>query len=592
MAHQAEPMALVDIFARLRPGVTRDVALEQTQGVVDSVSADFPIFKLGRAVRFMDLRTLLFSRVRVPLLMLLSVTAIVLLLAIGNLAYLSLARVEHRGREVNLRRALGGSTWRLIRLLLAESILLAIFGGVGALLIGKLLFDGVMSVMPRLAHAYRLVPSGMSLRVTALVAALFVLAIVAVGLLPAMSVRRKSLAAVLQSSSNRARGRRRFGDQVLTATQAALGTSILVSTALLVGSFVRLTNSVSGIDQDGVVMASVEWPSDYALRPADRLANVRALRDVAQVAAGQSVGVQSGMVGLSMPAALWIPGADLKAKPIALAYPTDRAACEVLKLNLVAGRFMTDEEAQSNAPVVVIDQRAASLLTPNGDAVGMLAADGQVKDIRTERRVVGVVQALDLSFGRPATTGYAFMPPDPRGYSAPSLFWRGKVDQRVVDALRVRLKEIEPRAVLTATEYQPYESRFGEPRLLARITGFLGLLAVILTIAGVYSVTSHAVAGRTSEIGVRMALGATASGVRRMVVREAVIPALAGVAAGLVAAGLWAKSITTLLFQVTARDPLSYTISAVVIVGVVALAAIIPASRASRINPTEALRAD
>jgi hypothetical protein len=252
---------------------------------------------------------------------------------------------------------------------------------------------------------------------------------------------------------------------------------------------------------------------------------------------------------------------------------------------------MTEEECRTNAPVAVVDQRAAALMAPDGNAIGMLAADGQVKGVRTERRVIGIVQRLDF-FGRSELAGYAFVPQDPLGLSPPSLFWRGEVDQKSVDAMRARLHDIEPRAVLTSTEFQPYESRFGEPRLLARITGALGLLALILTVTGAYAVTSYTVAGRTAEIGIRMALGATAGGVKRMIMRETLIPAAIGVLIGLACASLWAKTIETLLFQLTSRDLGVYAGSATVVLSVVAIAGAIPTARASRINPTDALRAD
>jgi macrolide transport system ATP-binding/permease protein len=196
-----------------------------------------------------------------------------------------------------------------------------------------------------------------------------------------------------------------------------------------------------------------------------------------------------------------------------------------------------------------------------------------------------------VAFGEKEKGGYAFVPLHPRGRQR-SLIWRGEATAQLAAALRDATKELEPRATAGARAFEPFERTFGEPRLLARVTGVLGLLALTLTIAGVYSVTSHTVGGRTSEIGVRMALGATAMRVRRMILREALRPAVVGVGVGLAAAFWWAQTIKALLFGIDARNPWAFAASAVLVLCVVALAGLIPATRASRINPVEALRAE
>ena len=586
------PPSVVDMFARLRSGASAEVVTSQVQAVIDSVAKDDPAVPQARAAKLMDLRTLLFSRVRVALLMLLALTSCVLLLAIGNLTHLSLARYGERTREIAMRRALGASRLRIVRLLLAESTVLAGLAGVAALGLSRVLFNGVMAAVPRLAHIYRLMPAGLSLRVAAVIGLIVASSVIAIGFLPAISVSGRSLFGALQSFGNRLRGRRRRTDGPLTALQAALGASILVATMLLVGSFVRLTNAVTGIDENGLVTANLELPADFRTRPQDAFALIRDVRDAVQRETGQPIGLEGGIPGFTLPGGLWRSDADAKAPAVAVSFPVDPSAMAAFHLELRQGRWMTEEEGRSNAEVAVIDERTAELIAPGTSALGLALADSQVRGERTTRRVIGVVRRVDTTFGKAAAEGVAFTPFDPRRQNYPAVIWRGSSNPRLGAALRDAVRAREPRARIAVSAFVPFERRFGEPRLLASVIGVLGVLALLLTVTGVYSVTSHAVAGRTAEIGIRMALGATAGGVKRMIMRETLFPAMVGVAVGLFGASLWAQTIETLLFQVTAHDAGVYVGSAIAILVVVALAGAIPTARASRINPTEALRAD
>jgi predicted permease len=591
-ATEGSPRNVVAIFGRLKPGATLESTTVAMAGVMSQVERDYPALPQNRTVALVGLRDLLFQRIRVPILMLLIVTAAVLVLAIINLTHLALARAGGRVREVALRGALGASRWRIVRLLLVESLLLATIGGIAAAGVGKMLFEAVMAALPTTAHLYRLMPAHIDGRVLALIALLAGLSVVMIGLLPALLTTRRDLSHVLQSEARNIRGRRRWGTSLLTGLQAGASAAILVVTVLVTGSFVRLMQSVTGIDETGLATGYIEWPSDYQGQSQRMYDIVAALADGASAETGQAIGRVGGIPGLTLPGGLWTRGAGADAKAVAVAYPADLVAMRAFRLELIAGRMPTDEEVRQNAPVVIVDERAASLIAPGGDALGALCEDAQIRGERAERRVIGVVRHVDLSFGKPLEEGKAFVPIDPRRAQGPNLLWRGRAAPRVLASLREHLRALEPRARFSGRAFVPFERRFGEPKLLALVTGVLGVLALILTIAGAFSVTNHAVSGRTPEIGVRMALGATAERVRGMVVRETLWPAVIGVVAGLGAAALWVKAIATLLFQVTTRDPLSYALSGALVIGVVALAAVIPAARASRTNPVEALRAE
>lgn len=581
--------SVVTIYGRLRPGVTADAATSQLASIMSGVETDFPTLPQKRTGSLMSIEDALFAPVRVPLLMLLSITAGVLILAVGNLTHLSLARRAERAREVSVRSALGGGRWQVTRLLVTEGLVLAVSGTLVALAVSHAIFASVMAVVPRLAHVYRLAPAAMNLRVVIFASVLGVVAWLVFGVAPSLRTTGDD---VRQLNSRGVRGNSRRAGRLLTGMQAALGTSVLVVMMLLLGSFVRLVSSVGGIDETGLVVASVELPRDYAAAPERRKTLMRALESRAELASGQAIGWQGGVPGTTVAGGLW-RSADLNQPSVAMAYPADKTAMEAFRLRLISGRLFTDDEAHANAPVAVIDQRAAEILWPGDNPIGRQVYDAQIRsDGASAREVVGVVETLRIDFSTdPPASGRAFVPFHTKSLAG-ALTWRGTARAAVVQPLRDALAELEPRARLKVTPFEPFERRLGEPRLLARLTSVLGILALILTVAGAYSVTSHAVSGRTSEIGVRMALGATAGGVTRMILREALTPAVAGVAAGLIAAALWAKTIETLLFQMTARDPRVYAASALLILAVVAIAGLIPASRASRINPTEALRAD
>jgi ABC-type antimicrobial peptide transport system permease subunit len=219
--------------------------------------------------------------------------------------------------------------------------------------------------------------------------------------------------------------------------------------------------------------------------------------------------------------------------------------------------------------------------------------DAQVRtEGATAREVVGVIETLRIDFSRePTPGGRAFVPFHTKS-NAGALMWRGTDRPGIVQSLRDSLRELEPRARVKVAPVAPFERRFGEPRLLARVIGVIGLLALVLTVTGVYSVTSHATSGRTAEIGVRVALGANALRVRAMIVREALWPAAIGILVGVVAAFWWAIRLNGLLFEIAPRSPWVFAAASAIVTAVVTFASGIPATRASRLNPVEALRAE
>jgi predicted permease len=592
-AEEAKPESRVILFGRLRENSSVQATTDQLAAVIAGVEKDYPSLPQGRTLSLESLQETLFKRVRVPLSMLLAVAAGVLVLAVGNLSHLSLSRAQERNREVAVRAALGGGSWRIARLLMTEALLLAIAGTAAALVLSQALFAIVMAAVPRLAHLYRLIPADMSLRVVGVTLGLAALSFLVFGMMPAVRVVRLDVCRTLQQNGRASRGRSRRTNTLLTALQSSLAASVLVVTILLATSFVRLVLAVKGIDETGVVTATFELPQAYTQTPQQASALFRDLTADVGRATGQRFGWEGGIPGFTLPGGLWRTADTSGNQHVATAYPMDRSALDTFRFQLVAGRLYTDEEAAANAPVAVIDRRTSELLWPGQDPLGRSVFDYQVRfEGATMRVVVGMVESVRVDFKDTADdTGFAFVPINPRGRQ-PTMVWRGRATPLLAQTLRDALRVREPAAKVGIRAFEPFERRFGEPRLLARMIGVLGVLTLLLTVTGVYAVVSHATAGRTGEIGVRVALGATSARLRAMIVREALWPAAIGVVVGLAAAFWWAVRLKDLLFQVEPRSPWVFAAASLLVTVVVIIASGIPATSASKLNPVDALRAD
>jgi putative ABC transport system permease protein len=585
----SNPRSVTDIFLRLRPGVDSGVATAELQDIARTTEREYAVLPQGRHVTLLPIRDTLFKSVRTPLAMLLAITIAILVLASVNLAHLYLVRTGERTREIAVRCALGASAWRIVRWLMTETLILAIAGGAAALAVGRGLFGLVMSVMPQFARVYRLAPAGVDARVVAATAFLSLATLIVFGVAPALGAARPTIAPTLQEGSSRATGRRRARHRLLTAIQAGLAVSILVVSALIVVSFVKLASSVHGVDFDGVTSVSIDWPASAAL-PARQHALAKRVTDESAAALRGRLGVARGTPGLTFPTAFWRAEDPDSAPPQGMAYPADRSYLDIVRVSLVRGRLYTDEEAWNNVPVAIIDERAAEVVWPGQDPLGRLIKDRQASD-NPPRTVIGVVKRLDvLSTNDWAAKGIAFVPLHPDARSGDVFVWRGTPTVALRDAVAQTVRRLDPSAVVGVRALEPFERTLGEPRLMARLLGVLGALALVLTMFGVYSVVSHTVAGRRVEIGVRMALGASATSVRRLVLRDAVLPAAAGIAVGLVPCLWWTGSIRKLLFALEPHDPIVVAAASGTVLVIVAVAALGPARRASRVDPVVALR--
>jgi predicted permease len=416
-------------LVRLRDGVTVAAATAEMQAIVTNVEREFPAYEQGRRVQMIPLREALFGRVRTPLLMLLAATMSVLLLASANLAHLVMARLRARSREVGIRLAIGASRWQVARQLMIEAVVLFAAGAAAALLIGAWLARLMVAYMPPMLRTYRMIPATFDWRVAGFGLALVAGVALVAGLVPAIRAAREDVRATLQGVAPRGSGARVVRpDAVLIFAQAGVGIALLVTGLLIVRSFAALSARPLGFAPERVRAIGLEFPAESSALAAE-IQTERRVYDALKPR--MAVALAEGIPGMHLSTAVSRPDVELTRPPVN-AWPVSGSFFDVFGVRLLRGRLYTDDEAFSNAPVAVIDQRAADLLWPGVDPLGR-----SVKERNgTVRMVVGVVQTLRTDFlGTGFQRGGAFVPfTKPRFYivtyradpDAPSLMADGR----------------------------------------------------------------------------------------------------------------------------------------------------------------------
>jgi putative ABC transport system permease protein len=588
-ARAAEPR-VADVIARLAPGVSIAAAAAEMGRIVREVEREFPSFPQERSAEVTRLQESLFGAVRTPLLMLLGATACVLLLACANLAHLFMARLHARDRELGVRLALGAGAWRVARQLMIEASLLAAFGGIAAIVFARWAFDFIAGWIPDFVPVYRLLPAAIDARVFAFAALLIALSAVVYGWLPALLATRADVRTRLQTSGRMTSTTGRT-DRLLVFGQAAVAVSLLVTGALIVQSFVRLAYQPLGFQPYGLLQARVEPSLELQKDPARAVAVQRHLYEQLRARLPVKVALAGGMPGLTAVNRADRPDAQQKFGRV-MSFPVSSTFFEVFELRLTRGRLFDETETFANPAVAVIDDRAASTLWPGEDPIGKILLDSTGRDT-TMRTVIGTVATirLQLTGQRPEIAGTAFTPIGPATRTLAS-YIRPTRQGPSVEEIRKIASEFLPTETVLASRVMMHERALGQPRFLAVLLGALSLVTIALTIVGVFGVVNHNVARRTREVGVRVALGASVSRVYRLLIGRPVVSATAGVIAGLAASWWWTRTLTTLLFGVQPHDMTTYALTATGVIALVASAAVLPTWRASRIDPTIALRVE
>ncbi len=526
----------------------------------------------------------------------------VLILVCANTANLLLARAQGRRREMAVRTAMGAGRGRLLGQLLTESLVLALLGGVVGVGLARLGNAGVRALLATLALplAGTVEMNGPVLAFTAAVA---MAAGVVFGLVPAFQASRAEISSVLQSEgkgSTAGRSRQRL-QRTLVGAEVALAFVLLAGGGLLVNSFVRLSRVDTGFASDQVLTMRLTLPRDkysgdavpaFFQELTERVQGVPGVR----MAAAAS---QFPPLGFSF-RELWFEGgapSDEQTLPRALTTTVTAGYFETLGIPLRSGRTFDGRDAPGSPLVAVINEVAARRYFPDENAVGRRLKIGGPDADAPWFEIIGVVGATqNRGLDRP---------PEPEifglaaqlGDGANQLFLLARTDvepRSVLPAIRRTVQEMDADQPVYAI--QTVDEAFALAAATRRATtlflSIFAFFALALAAVGIYAVVSFTVNERTQEIGLRVALGADAGGVRRLVVRQALVPVLVGAAVGLGLAVPVGAALKGMLFEVAAVDPTTMGIVAVLLVGVAAAASWIPAWRASRLDPVEALRAE
>jgi predicted permease len=585
-----------NLMARLKPGVT----MAQAHADVAAIAARIRDKDKRDRTFTIDVVPLVESvvgNVRRAVLVVMGSVTLVLLIACANVANLLLTRATARQKEIAVRVALGAGWQRLVRQLLTETALLGLMGGVAGLLVAAFALAAIRAINP--GNIPRLDAIGLDGRVLAFTFAVSILTGILFGLAPALRAARVDINSTLKAGGRNTQGdgglgssRRRLRS-LLVVGELAISMVLLVGAGLLIRSFVRLQSVSPGFHPEGVVSmrlggsarqfenrdAAVAYYATFG----DQLAHVPGVKERGAVSAlpfTSSVGW--GKINVEG----WTPepGQELQVD--------QRGATtkyfSTMQIPLLAGRFFSDADLPQNAePVVIVDNKFAQRFWPQGDAVDKHVWFDPAKKFRIVG-VVGTVKQYGLDVdGRLVV----YMPSPNGGYQVA----RTTGDPATVArAMAKKMHELDPS--LTVFDVQTMSDRMSgsmaRQRFATTMLGAFAAFALVLAVVGIYGVMSHLVAQGSHDIGIRMALGADRRGILLMVLRQGSELTIAGVVAGLLGAVALTRVMASLLFGVSATDLMTFSIVPVILIATAILATYVPALRATRVDPTVALRED
>ena len=527
--------------------------------------------------------------------LLLGTTGLVLLIACANLANLMLVRASTRAREMAVRLALGASRWRLIRQLLSEGFVLAGAGTVLGIALAEIFSR---SLVHFLSTGNNPVQLGISLewRVLLFTGALMISTCAFVALVPALRSSRVEPGLVLKSGSRgTTAGRERFSFQrLLVVSQIAVSVVLLVGALLFARSFWNLATLDPGFREKGILVTYVDLkrlalpPERYAPFIRDLLAAVKTVPQVESSATSTHIPLN--------PSSTWSLGVRVNGAEGGSKFAwVSPEYFETMQIPLLTGRWFNDRDTQTSPHVAVVNEAFTRRYLAGISAIGKtIRTSAESGYPETEYEIVGVVKDTKYTDLREPTPPMVFAPadqfPDVRPWAV--LLTRFSSSPSVaITAVREKISQISP---AIRTEFHVFqtdiENGLNRERLMAVLSGFFGALAGLLAMIGLYGVISYIVATRKNEIGIRMALGASPGSVVLMIVRQTLALLGVGVGAGLVLAIAAAKGANSLLYGLEANDPLTLFSAAGFLAAVALVASYIPAYRASRADPMNALR--
>ena len=588
------------ILGRLAPGATPAAARAELDAIMERLRTSFPQANSNVALEPTPLAEALISNVTQMLWILMASVACVLLIACANLANLLLAKATGRGREIAIRQAIGADRGRVIRQLLVESVVLGIAGGIAGIAIGKVFLDALIAWLP--AGIPRITEASIDLRVLLVTLAVSAATGLFFGIAPALQLARKAPAAALRDDARTATGRGPLR-AILVAAELSLALVLLAGAGLLIRSFVLVQRVDPGFSTDRLLTFQVrlEGPA-YAQAPA-RIAFVKTIVErlqtlpgVIDAAAGSNAPIAGRGTGawFNLIARPWPAGTTPPGLPYRIVTP---GYFKTMQIPVIRGRLLTDADGAGGTPSVVISESVARRFWGSEDPIGaeiyMGAPDNKLFERAT---IVGIVKDVKLAgLGNPLTDAVY-------GLNTLMPWWRNFVftvrtagdPTALAPSARQLVRSTDPQLAITNLQAMTdiMNTSLAPARASMLLLALFAGVAVVMAAVGVFGVMSYTVNLRAREMGIRMALGATASEVRRLVVVDGMRQALIGVGLG-VAGAIWlTRAMTSLLFQVEPGDPMTLAAAAFLLLSTAALACYVPARRATKVDPLIVLRTE
>lgn len=610
------------VIGRMKPNVSVEQARAELDTIMARLGQQYPETNAERRIHIETLYENTVGEVRRPLYILLGAVGFVLLIACANVANLLLARAATRQKEVAIRSALGASRRRVVRQFLTESVLLSVVGGGLGLLLAVWGTDLLVSVIPDALPRQRNI--GVDLSVAAFTLAVSVLTGVIFGLLPALQASKPDLNETLKEGgrSSSMGGRQRLRSALVVA-EVALALVLLVGAGLLLKSFWRLQEVETGFNPQGVLTMQLSVRTD----PGEVGRTINFFSELEQRVQGlpgvEAVAFANGAPFLGAPESSFrFEGEPLAQRPeddkMAVIYVVSPGYFNALGIRLVRGRYFTAQDSRNSQPVALIDEAAARLYFPNQDPIGRRLLDltgmldrnlqpGAGHDAgpnapSTAVEIIGIVEhvkhyGLEGQVPVEAQMYYAFnqVPTNmlPMVARRVSMLVRTAGDPAsLVPAVRQQIFAANSNQPVFSvkTMEQVISESIASRRFSMLLLIVFAAVALVLAGVGIYGVMSYAVTQRTHEIGVRLALGAPARKILKMVVGHALLLVAIGIGLGLAAAFALTRVMSSLLYGVSATDATVFLVVAAVLAAVALFASYIPARRATKVDPMEALR--
>ncbi|HEY7924375.1 MAG TPA: ABC transporter permease [Vicinamibacteria bacterium] len=585
------------VIGRLKPGVDVAKARSDVKAIATRLAEKYPNSNAKQSMTAEPLHEAVVGDMRPALMLLLGAVGFVLLIACANVANLLLARAAERQREIAVRLALGARRARVLRQLLTESVLLSLLGAVAGVLLGYLGLQALLASLP--AGVPRVDEVKIDVVVLAVTAALAIVTGLAFGIVPAWRALSTKLHEPLKESgrgNSGGPGQHRVRNGLVIA-EVSMALVLLVGAGLMLRSFYRVLHADAGFRSEGLVIANVALPQTGYSEPAKRAALFE--RVLAELKS------QPGVKGAAATLPLlggWQSSFSVEGKPEPP--PGQRPSADIARVSpdyfsvmgirVLQGRVFEDRDRDGAPTVCIVDQRFAETHWPGESPLGKrlkfgsldskdnpwMEVVGQVAHVKNygvdeESRV-----ELYLPFLQNTGSGFSLVAKTDNAAGVAAASLRA--------AMRAASPDIPLYQVRALDEL--VAERSAQRRLAAQLISVFAIVALVLAAVGIYGVMSYAVAQRTQEIGIRMALGAGEESILQMVLRNGATLALLGVAIGLVAAFVLARLISALLFQTSAADPPTFSLVPLLLLIVALLACYLPARRAARVDPMVALR--